>query len=344
MSNQKKIFSVIMPAYNRADLIGEALNSVKDQTYRPIQLIVVDDGSTDNTAETTRQWAKANEEGEAFQIEYYHQRNSGPGAARNKGIREIRGGYVQFFDSDDRMHSDRLKRLAKTFEEEQCDFIQTGFDGFCADCGEVIEEHHANDKEDQLVLALRGRLWANTLRCAMRSELVQESPLWDEEMTCFEDYKYVVGVLFNAKKSIAIPEVLASARRGGGPRVSDRLKTHEGRECRIRCEEQIVNGLKRGEDVAVTEIQQFASRLYSLAFRSAASGWPDLAKKCVRLADSLGVELDGLGKRRKLIFKLGPWVARIYECAHSIKAKIAGNVYLPIQHECLGGKKSDELS
>ena len=334
MDVTEKLFSVVMPAYNRADLIGEALNSVKDQTYRPIQLIVVDDGSTDNTAETTRQWAKANEEGEAFQIEYYHQRNSGPGAARNRGIREIRGGYVQFFDSDDRMHSDRLKRLAKTFEEEQCDFIQTGFEGFCSDCGEVIEEHHANPDVDQFVLALRGRLWANTLRCAMRSELVQESPLWDEEMTCFEDYKYVVGVLCNAKKSIAIPEVLASARRGGGGRVSDRLKTYEGRGFRIRCEEEVARSLTRCEDIDPKEIQQFASRIYSLGFRSAASGWPDLAKRCYDLAESLGVELDALGKRRKMIFKLGPFAARIYELAHAVRGRVTGNVYQPNQHSC----------
>ncbi|MDB4754062.1 glycosyltransferase family 2 protein [Akkermansiaceae bacterium] len=328
-----------MPAYNRAELIEEALDSVKSQTYRPIQLIIVDDGSTDNTAEIVQKWKDENDENSTFQVEYYYQENAGSGAARNRGIKEICGEYVQFFDSDDLIPPDRLQKLERTFLNENCDFIQTGFEGFCADCGEVIEVHHANPDVGQFVLALRGRLWANTLRCAMRSELVRNSPPWDEEMTCFEDYKYVVGVLCNARKCIATPEILASARRGGGPRVSDRLKTHEGRGFRIRCEEEVVRGLAIRKDIDPKEIQQFASRLYSLGFRSAASGWPDLAKKCGRLADSLGVELDGLGKRRKLIFKLGPWAARIYECAHSIKAKISRNVYVPNPHECQVGSK-----
>lgn len=326
------LFSVVMPAYNRSSLIVEALECVKGQTYRPIQLVVVDDGSTDDTAEVVKAWAERSRE-EVFSVDYVYQENSGPGAARNRGIREIKGEYVQFFDSDDLIPAERLSLLADTFLKEGCEFIQTGFDGFCADCGEVIETHHANPDVDQFVLALRGKLWPNTLRCAMTADLVKSSPLWDEEMTCFEDYKYVVGLVARAKKCVAIPEVLASARRGGGPRVSDKLKTHEGRGFRIRCEEEVAKGIALQKDIDAEEVSQFASRIYALGFRSAGSGWPDHAKRCGEIADGLGAKLDALGKRRKMVYKLGPIAAKIYEGANTLKSKIFGG-WQPTEHHC----------
>lgn len=312
-------FSVIIPTYNRADLICEALDSVKAQTYRPIEIIVVDDGSTDNNKAVVKTWTEKNSEGDSLSLRYFYQENAGPGAARNRGIQEIRGEYVQFLDSDDLMYPERLERLVEVFEETGADFVQTGFEGFNAETREIIEKHQAKPNENQLELALHGSLWANTLRSAFRCSLVKKIGLWDTEMTCFEDREYVERAVVLAEKPVAIPAILASARRGGEKRVSDRLRTYEGRNFRIRCEERLAEGIRKRNDISYAAKQAFASRLYALGFRSNASGWPDLGKRCGELAESLGVELDSLGRRRRMIFRCGTLTARAYGLVHYAK-------------------------
>jgi glycosyltransferase involved in cell wall biosynthesis len=85
--------SVIITTYNRADFVQEAIESVLNQTFRDFELIVVDDGSTDCTAEILHKWGK--------KIRSIRQENSGVSRARNTGIRLARGKYIAFLDSDD---------------------------------------------------------------------------------------------------------------------------------------------------------------------------------------------------------------------------------------------------
>jgi len=307
-----KLFSVIVPAYNRCVLISEALDSIKAQTYRPIEIIMVDDGSTDNTVEVINHWAIANEEPGGLTLKYIYQQNAGPGAARNRGIQAISGEYVQYLDSDDRLHPERLEILAKAFESTSADFIQTGFDGFDAETGKVIETHYGRLDHDLISQALMGVLWPNTLRSVFRRSLVEKTGLWNMEMTCFEDREYVERAITLADKPIAIRDILASARRGGGKRVSDLLRSYEGRKFRILCEESLANNVLDRSDVSYIAKQAFASRLYGLGFRSNASGWPNHGKRCGEIAASLGVELDTKGKLRKLAWMGGRIGGLIY--------------------------------
>jgi hypothetical protein len=87
------LFSVVIPAYNCVDWIAAALESVFSQTFKNFEAIVVDDGSTDGTREVLERYAN--------HLRLIRQKNRGPGAARNRGIREASGRYVAFLDSDD---------------------------------------------------------------------------------------------------------------------------------------------------------------------------------------------------------------------------------------------------
>jgi glycosyltransferase involved in cell wall biosynthesis len=87
-------FSIILPTYNRASFISKAIESVIDQLYNKWELIILDDGSTDNTKEIVLSF---NDD----RIRYIYQENKERSAARNNGIRNAKGEYICFLDSDD---------------------------------------------------------------------------------------------------------------------------------------------------------------------------------------------------------------------------------------------------
>jgi glycosyltransferase involved in cell wall biosynthesis len=99
--------SVIIPTFNRADLVPGAVESVLVQTHRNFEVIVVDDGSTDGTADALRPYLD--------RIRYIRQVNRGLAAARNRGIKEAAGGFLAFLDSDDLYEPPFLARVLQTF-------------------------------------------------------------------------------------------------------------------------------------------------------------------------------------------------------------------------------------
>lgn len=308
-----ELFSVIVPTYNRAHTIVETLNSVKQQTYRPVELIIADDGSTDGTGDLVLQWIARNEEPD-LTCQYFYHENSGVCAARNRALRASRGAYIQFLDSDDLLHMERLKILRQVFGDTGCDYIETGFEGFRADDDNYVEQHFGHEGQDQFGLLLRGRLWPNTLRPAFTRDLVSRIGPWNESMKAFEDYEYVIRALTlsPAPGVASVRRILARARRDGGERKSDVFLSHEGRGLRIHCEEILCRGVCDGREFHSGNVAQLASRLYGLALRSNASGWPDHARRCISLADSLDADLDALGRRRRGVARLGPLAGRFY--------------------------------
>ncbi|HYL81892.1 MAG TPA: glycosyltransferase, partial [Candidatus Acidoferrum sp.] len=96
------LVSVIIPTYNSAGFVVEAVRSVLAQTHSPVEIIVVDDGSTDATAESLRPYAE--------RIRYLYQQNRGVAAARNAGIAVARGDLLAFLDADDMWVPDKLER------------------------------------------------------------------------------------------------------------------------------------------------------------------------------------------------------------------------------------------
>lgn len=108
-------FTIIIPTYNRAAFLPNAIESVLAQTYTDWELIVVDDGSTDNTKDVVSQYSDS-------RIIYIYQQNAERSAARNNGIAHAKGDYVCFLDSDNEMLPNRLQLLSETITKTACYF------------------------------------------------------------------------------------------------------------------------------------------------------------------------------------------------------------------------------
>lgn len=111
---KKPLVSVIIPVFNRENLIGETLDSVISQTYANWECIVVDDGSHDNTEEVVNSYANMDN-----RITYFSRpntRNKGASPSRNYGLEQATGDFIQFLDSDDLLHPNKLEEQLKHLE------------------------------------------------------------------------------------------------------------------------------------------------------------------------------------------------------------------------------------
>ncbi|WP_223650890.1 glycosyltransferase family 2 protein [Hymenobacter psoromatis] len=124
MRSVKPFFSVIIPTYNRADLIGKTLESVRQQEFATFEVLVVDDGSRDHTAEIVQPFLAD------LRFHYLLKQNAERGAARNYGLDHAQGEYAVFLDSDDLFHPEHLATLHAAIEASPTwpNFIATKYD------------------------------------------------------------------------------------------------------------------------------------------------------------------------------------------------------------------------
>ena len=227
------LVSVVMPTYNRTSRLLRALDSVKRQTYRPIEIIVVDDGSTDGSPVVIAEWTKQNEE-EQFLVRYLRQVNRGAPAARNLGLIESKGEYIQYLDSDDILISEKLCVQIDAINTFNVDFVWSQL--------KVLTEVSYNKHRLEHLMSEDGDLFfvsANDMPDAVyvglyRRDLCIAIGPWDETLCCRQDfdYRYRCEVLNPTRQYI--PQVCYVAIDHHDARVHDKYNTAEGAELILR--------------------------------------------------------------------------------------------------------------
>lgn len=115
----QKLVTIIIPTFNREKKLPEAIESAINQSYKNIQIIVIDDGSVDQTADVVKKYP---------QVEYYYKENGGQASARNQGLRHAKGTIIASLDSDDIWYPDFLKNCVEKLEKDQLDFVFANWD------------------------------------------------------------------------------------------------------------------------------------------------------------------------------------------------------------------------
>jgi len=185
--------SIIIPTYNRTDLLPRAIQSVINQTYKDWELLIIDDGSTDNTKEIVEEFVKKDP-----RIRYFYKENGGQGSARNLGIKNAKGEYIAFLDSDDEWLPEKLDKQihALSTTEEKC--------GFCF-CDVIIQINKKSFNEDKKICYSGQSIFFIDTICArfvilpstlmIKSIVVKKIGGFDET----EFARYVEDVIFGIK-------------------------------------------------------------------------------------------------------------------------------------------------
>ncbi len=145
--------SIIIPVYNTSRYLNQALDSVINQTYRNLQIICVNDGSTDNSLSILKEYARKDE-----RIEIISLNNSGPSAARNHGLKKARGEYIAFLDSDDWMDLDTIENARTLMIKNNTDIVLWGYQKEYGSQSIPVYPWHDNlkfEKESMLRLTIR---------------------------------------------------------------------------------------------------------------------------------------------------------------------------------------------
>ena len=119
---EKPLISVIVPVYNVEKYIRECLDSIVNQTYKNLQIILVDDGSSDNSGKICDEFAKKDS-----RITVVHQENQGAGAAKNTGLELIEGEYFSIIDSDDYIDLSMYEKMVSLMKQYDSDIVQCLF-------------------------------------------------------------------------------------------------------------------------------------------------------------------------------------------------------------------------
>ncbi|WP_321283959.1 glycosyltransferase family A protein [uncultured Vibrio sp.] len=117
------LVSVIVPVYNRQNQVCDTLESVYQQNYRPIELVIIDDGSTDESCYKIGKWIQSKEFSENFSVLFLGQKNSGAPTARNRGVIVSNGEFIQFLDSDDILFPVKIERSVQLIKETGADYV-----------------------------------------------------------------------------------------------------------------------------------------------------------------------------------------------------------------------------
>ena len=132
---KKDVVTIVLSIYNVEKYLERCINSVVNQTYKNLEIILVDDGATDSCPQICDEWAKKDS-----RIKVIHKKNAGLGMARNTGIENANGEYICFFDSDDYITLDAIEKLVNIAKKEKSDIVTFGFSRVDRN-GNITEEH-----------------------------------------------------------------------------------------------------------------------------------------------------------------------------------------------------------
>ncbi|MCW2119436.1 glycosyltransferase family 2 protein [Flavobacterium sp. 7A] len=213
------LVSIIVPCYNQAHFLDEALQSVLEQTYPNWECIIVNDGSPDHTEKVAKQWTKKD-----TRFVYLFKENGGLSSARNGGVIISKGEFILPLDSDDVLDPSYLTKLVPVLKKDSTLGIASCYSNFFYGTKKNIIFQMKPKGFENLYLLYVNQLIATSL---YRKECWEQSGGYDENMKKgFEDWDFWLNVTKKGWKYIIIPEFLFYYRKAQSSMLTNTIKNH----------------------------------------------------------------------------------------------------------------------
>jgi glycosyltransferase involved in cell wall biosynthesis len=211
-----KTVTVIIPTYNRENIIGRTLTSILDQDYRKVDILVVDDGSTDATEQVIKSIAERNEDVDK-RIRYVRQDNQGACVARNRGMQLAIGDYIMFLDSDDLIKRSKLSTQVKQIETENsqcsiCDFERID------EAGRIIGYANNNRHPHDFI---RNLVSPHISTVLMRRDSIPPNLQWNVKLKRNQDMDFIYKYFSSIGDWSYVNQALFQYCLHGGEQISD---------------------------------------------------------------------------------------------------------------------------
>ncbi len=198
----KPLISIIIPCYNNERVIIEAIQSAEKQTYKNVEIIVVDDGSTDQTFATVSEYIQ----GTNKNVKLYTKTNSGPAATRNYGFDQSNGQFIVFLDGDDKLHEEFVEEYFNAFiQHPNVNLVYSNAEYFE---GKTGPWHIIDYNKDDLLISNSIPIFA-----MISAETFEKAGKFDENLPCLEDWELWIRVLAKNKNVYKIDKSLYYYRK-----------------------------------------------------------------------------------------------------------------------------------
>jgi glycosyltransferase involved in cell wall biosynthesis len=266
----ERLVSTIIPVHNRPLLLREAVASVLAQTYRPVEIIIVDDGSTDETGREVEALAQAHSEVRAI-----HRRNGGPGEARETGRLAASGEFIQYLDSDDVLLPRKFElQVAGLQRYSDCavSYGKTRFYAYEDRPADVAWKRTGERISTMFPSFLQSRWWG-TSTPLYRRKITDLAGPWTK-LRNEEDWEYDCRIAVNAVRLCYVNAFVSEERATTGARLSAGGTSDPGKlRDRATAHELILqHALAAGITYDAVEMQHFARELFLLARQCGAAG------------------------------------------------------------------------
>jgi glycosyltransferase involved in cell wall biosynthesis len=266
------LVSIIVPAFNAAPWLEETLRSCVAQTYPEIEVIVVDDGSTDNTGAVAERFASA----PGSHVQVVRRPHAGLGAARNVGVRHSRGEYLYFLDADDLVEPDAVRSAIQLIAATGAEAVVGDWYDFIDNAAEPTHYHAAPFAypEDPVASLLLHPLVVSAYL------ILRTDTLWDERLISWEGPRYFMEVLPRLTRIEHLPQPMVRVRQRQDAERLTIKHDHFEPACALSFYADLKRRLARRGDLTARREEALDSQLLAYAYTARRRGITDLRTGC----------------------------------------------------------------
>jgi len=287
------LVSTVIPVFNRPLQLREAVESVLAQDYRPIEIVIVDDDSTDDTLAVARALAEQH----SGIIHVATQANAGPGMAREHGRQLAQGEFIQYLDSDDILLPGKFSAQVAALRFNPDADVAYGITYFRDSDGTLVNEPHKDTGKNISTMfpAFLVSRWWETATPLYRSSVCDAAGPWTD-LSLEEDWEYDCRIAATGGKLVWCPVPVSEHRDHSGGRLSRGTSLDQRRmRQRSRSHELILGHAFRAGLQGTPEMQRFARELFLLSRQCGAAGLPVESRQLFELSKQASGAKRGRG-------------------------------------------------